>query len=369
MKPKLHDWLALNRLPGIGPKTQLELIDHFGSVRNVFSATQADWVAIGLKPDVIAKIKQPDWSAIEKELVWLHDSGDRAILTWDDPQYPDLLRETPGAPTILYIKGRVEFLSIPQVAIVGSRNPTAQGVDLARRFSMELVAAGFGVTSGLALGVDGACHQGAIDANGVTIAVLGSGLQRVYPAKHRNLAQRVSERGALVSEFSPAVGPLPEHFPRRNRIISGLSLGVLVVEAAKRSGSLITARYALEHGREVFAMPGSICNPLSRGGHSLIKDGAKLVETVEDIIDELGAVMPAVSPIVNTQTINEKQEVLATEHQLLLNCMNCGMVSVDNLLSSTGLSPEKLFAMLTELELAGKIEAVPGGYSLPIAKK
>ncbi len=280
----LRYWLALNRTPGVGTVTFHDLLERYGDPAGVFTSGTAH---PSLSPASSAWLKDPDWDLVDQDLRWL-EGPDNHLLTLGHPDYPTLLAELPDAPPLLFVHGDPGVLSLPQLAIVGSRNPTPGGESTARDFARHLAAAGVTVTSGLALGVDGAAHEGALDAEGVTVAVMGTGLDRVYPARHRDLAHRIAVRGALVSEFAPGTPPKGDHFPRRNRIISGLSLGTLVVEAALRSGSLITARLASEQGREVFAIPGSIHNPLARGCHALIRQGAKLVETGQDILDELG---------------------------------------------------------------------------------
>ncbi len=259
--------------------------------------------------------------------------------------------------------GNPAVLATPQLALVGSRNPSAAGRDLAHDFARHLCGAGLTVTSGLALGIDAASHQGALDGEGLTIAVTGTGLDRVYPARHRDLAHRIAQRGALVSEFVPGTPPLAEHFPRRNRIISGLSLGTLVVEAALASCSLITARLAAEQGREVFAIPGSIHNPLARGCHSLIRLGAKLVENVQDILEELG---PMVSDMpYNTVLCSGENSVtgldLDDNSLKLLDCVDFSPTSIDTLVERSGLTPEQVSSMLLVLELHNIVESASGG--------
>src|SRR5215472_4667184 len=254
-----------------------------------------------LTPHVVRQVELPaaarqflasvDHAAIEGDLVWLTAHGARIVLA-TDPDYPPRLRQCPDAPAALYVLGSVEALSAAQLAMVGSRSPTAAGRATAREFAAWFAGAGLTVTSGLAVGIDAASHEGALAGGGATVAVFATGLDRVYPAEHAALARRIRAAGALVSEFPPRTPPLRRHFPCRNRIIAGLSLGTLVVEAARYSGSLITARHALDYGREVFAIPGSIHSPLSRGCHQLIKNGAKLVEEARDVTEELGFSLP-----------------------------------------------------------------------------
>jgi DNA processing protein len=272
------------------------------------------------------------------------------------------LRQIADPPPVLFVKGDVSLLNYPQLAIVGSRNPSPVGAETSYAFARSLSACGLTITSGLALGVDAAAHRGALDGNGATIAVTGTGLDRVYPAQHRKLAHAISARGALVSEFPPGTAPKPDHFPRRNRIISGLSLGTLVTEAALRSGSLITAQQALEQGREVFAIPGSIHNPLARGCHSLLRNGAKLVEEICDIIDELGQFQPAVSTRApNQRSISPAIPGLDQQQQMVVNNLGFEPTSMDTLIERTGFSADNLATSLLSLELAGLVSAVPGG--------
>ena len=242
--------------------------------------------ALGLKPPSVEVIRHPDWTIIDNDLAWLSQNNNYAI-TFNEANYPYQLKEIADPPPILFVRGNPDLLAAPQIAIVGSRNPSASGEETAFNFAKTLSQHGFTITSGLALGIDAASHRGALSAKGYTIAVAGTGLDRVYPARHKDLATEIVNTGAIISEFPPGTTAKANHFPRRNRIISGLCQGLLVVEAAKQSGSLITARMALEQNREVFAIPGSIHNPLARGCNALIRQGAKLVETTQDILEEL----------------------------------------------------------------------------------
>ena len=280
----LIDWLALCHAPGAGTATIHRLLESFSTPANALRASNGQLQQLGLKQSAINALRKPDEAGIARDLEW-HEQPNNHIITCHDPAYPVLLSQLPDPPPLLYVHGSVDLLSEPQLAMVGSRNPSRSGQQTAVDFARHLASAGLVITSGLALGIDAACHQGALDVNAPTIAVMGTGLDRVYPARHRDLALRIAEQGSLISEFPIGTSPQPGNFPQRNRIISGLCLGTLVVEAAIRSGSLISARYALEQGREVFAIPGSIHNPLARGCHYLIRQGAKLVETAEDVID------------------------------------------------------------------------------------
>jgi DNA processing protein len=274
-----------------------------------------------------------------------------------DQHYPEQLKEISDPPPVLFVRGNPELLLLPQIAIVGSRNPSALGVETAIAFAKTLSHHGFVITSGLALGIDAASHQGALSADGYTIAVAGTGLDRVYPARHLELATEIVRTGAMVSEFPPGTLAKANHFPRRNRIISGLCQGLLVVEAAKESGSLITARMALEQNREVFAIPGSIHNPLARGCNALIREGAKLVETTQDILEEFHQYIQQDENI----QANILQTTLDLEQQTLLNRVMFSPTSIDRLVEESGSSVEVVSSMLLILELQGYVEANAGG--------
>jgi DNA processing protein len=360
----LTDWLTLYHAPGIGPARFHRLLDILSFPANILNADTRQLHQFGLPDSTIEALRKPDIQAIEHDLEWQTKPGNR-IITFHNPDYPALLREISDPPPLIYIHGNIEVLQEPQLAMVGSRNPTAAGRQTAIDFARHLSASGLVITSGLALGIDAAGHQGALDAGSPTIAVMGTGLDRVYPARNRDLARQIAEVGILVSEFPPGTPPRPENFPRRNRIISGLSLGTLVVEAAIRSGSLISARYALEQGREVFAIPGSIHNPLARGCHNLIRQGAKLVETAQDIMDELGALAIALSPDnTTTRTPRGKETMpqLAEEYAQLLESIGFESTSIDMLVKTTHLTPAEVSSMLLQLEMNGYIAANPGGF-------
>ncbi|MDJ0812112.1 MAG: DNA-processing protein DprA [Woeseiaceae bacterium] len=296
---------------------------------------------------------------------WLQSAGNRIIVN-DDDDFPELLRQIPRAPERLYVKGNVECLHMPALAIVGSRNPTEAGKRNAFEFARHLGGAGFCIVSGLAEGIDTAAHRGALDAGAATIAFLGHGIDRVYPASNHELAHEIAAQGALVSEFPLGTHPERSLFPQRNRLISGMSLGTLVVEAARRSGSLITARLAGEQGREVFAIPGSIHNPLSRGCHKLIRQGAKLVETAEDIVAELA---PLSSHLLQTSlestTKHEKPEHDDGDYAHLRKFIGFDPIGIDELAANSGLTIDQVSSMLLILELEGEVESLSGGrYSL-----
>ena len=282
------------------------------------------------------------------------------IVLSTDPEYPPLLKQTAGAPAALYVQGALPLLATPQLAMVGSRSPTPAGRSTAREFAAWFARAGLTVTSGLATGIDAASHEGALRVDGATIAVFGTGLDRVYPPANRGLAERIRAHGALVSELPPGTAPLPENFPRRNRIIAGLALGTLVVEAARDSGSLITARQALEAGREVFAIPGSIHSPLSRGCHQLIKAGAVLVEEADDVTKELGFSFSKEQLTSAPAAVRGPGE-LDKEYEMLLDALGFAPATIDSLVARTELPSESIASMLLILELEGRVAALPGG--------
>ncbi|MBK8164258.1 MAG: DNA-protecting protein DprA [Gammaproteobacteria bacterium] len=356
-------WLALLRAPGIGPVRFRELLQRLGSPRAVFQLPPRELAStVQLPTESVRYFERPAWSDVENDLRWIAQPGHHA-LTLHAPGYPPWLREVHDPPPVLFIQGDPVCLSLPQVAVVGSRNPTPAGLDLAHEFALELARHGLAVTSGLAAGIDAAAHRGALAAGGITIAVAGTGLDRVYPVRHEKLAAEIRRTGALVSEFPLGSPPLPDSFPRRNRIISGLSRGVLVVEAALRSGSLITARYALEQGREVFAIPGSIHNPCARGCHALIRAGAKLVESIHDILEELHPAAIGFQPSMPDDArcgaaINSSlDETMAA----VLRQIDYAPTTVDCLIERTRLPSERLCPILLELEMTGHISAAPGG--------
>jgi DNA processing protein len=354
---ELRFWLALHRAPLIGSRRFGALLTRFGTPKAVFEASPAEWTAIGLPDKTIAYLQKPDWRAVAGDLGWLN-GPECHCLTYDNPRYPALLREIADPPPLLFVEGDPEILSLRHIALVGSRNPSPAGRRTAYDLAKALVPSGFGIVSGLALGIDAASHRGTLDAGGVTVAVAGTGPDQVYPSQHRALAQEiVARRGALISEFPPGTEPKAGNFPRRNRIISGLALGTLVIEAAAQSGSLITARLALEQGREVFAVPGSIYSPLSRGCNDLIKEGAKLVQGVNDILEEFASGIP-VEPR-NRLAIPPPEG--DEPHWALLKCIAYDPTSVDTLVAVTGASPESIASMLLLLELHGYVESVPGG--------
>lgn len=354
-------WLTLVRAPGLGPAACARLLERFTDLPAVLAAPPSVQRDCGLAEATVDYFQKPDEARIEADLAWL-GRPDHHLIPWDHALYPPLLREIADPPLVLFVLGDPAVLARLQLAIVGSRNPTRDGHHTAFEFARHLVGAGLVITSGLASGIDGAAHRGALAGGGPTVAVAATGLDRVYPAMHHELAREIASNGALVSEFPPDTRPLPGHFPRRNRIISGLSLATLVVEAAPRSGSLITARLAAEQGRETFAIPGSIHNPLARGCHALIRQGAKLVETAADIIEELGPLAQAANPGPDRPAAAGELAVeLDDEYQNLLRCLEYAPLSVDILVERSGLTPDCVSSMLLVLELQGYVSSAAGG--------
>lgn len=354
----LAAWLRLYRTPGIGARAFQRILERFPTPEAFLSAPREAQMQTGLSAGTLAGMTRVDEAGVEADLRWL-EAADHHVLRCIDPVYPEWLRCIPVPPPLLFVVGEPAVLAQPQLAVVGSRNPTPGGADNAHDFAAHLVHAGLIITSGLALGIDAAAHRGALDAGGPTIAVLGTGPDRVYPARHRALAYAIAERGALISDLPTGTGPRREHFPRRNRIISGLALGTLVVEASPYSGSLITAQHALEQGREVFAIPGSIHNPLARGCHALIRQGAKLVESAADILEELPPL--AAVPEIPAGAADSEASPLDRDHHRVLAALGHDPVSVDVLLQRTGLTPDTLSSMLLHLELMGYVAVCPGG--------
>ena len=363
-RDELAAWLRLAMTPGVGPTGARRLLAAFGLPQHVFGQSVEALGALGSAAQVRAlRTEPPGWQEqVETTWAWLQASdpaAPRRLLTLADAGYPPPLLQTEDPPLLLYVQG-VPLVQWPRaIAVVGSRNPTPQGAINARQFARSFAQAGLAVVSGLALGVDGAAHEGALEGATAgalaTIAVVGTGLDRVYPRQHLDLAHRIAGRGLLVSEYLLGTRPLRENFPRRNRIIAALGLGTLVVEAALKSGSLITARLAAEQGREVFAIPGSIHSPQARGCHELLRQGAKLVETAQDVLEELA---PQQAPPATAGAVSAPA---ASKEPFLLQAMGFDPVGLDALIARTGTGAADLQAQLLELELAGHVARLPGG--------
>lgn len=356
-------WFVLARanLPA-GELTRL--LDEFGDAPGITAQRDSALTRLGIRESSRQAIVHPDQEAIAADLAWLeHD--DCHIVHRQSPDFPRLLSGLADPPALLYVRGDVEALHLPALAIVGSRNPTRGGMRNSIAFARHLAATGFCIVSGLAQGIDTAAHIGALESGGKTIAVLGHGIDRIYPAANRDLAHRIVGSGAIISEYPLGSPPRREHFPQRNRLISGLALGTLVIEAAKRSGSLISARLAAEQGREVFAIPGSIHNALSRGCHQLIRQGAKLVESADDIVSELG---PLVGHLMqNEAELKAAEDVVPArdaDYDTLLRAIAHDPVTADQLAAESGLTIEQVSSMLLILELEGEVEALKGGQYL-----
>jgi DNA processing protein len=348
-------WMILDAIPALPKRTLLKLLTYH-SIEQLLQLPKDHLQAYGLKERQITALLKPDLTLIESHLSWLDSSAENHIICYDSPHYPPLLKEISSPPLLLYLQGNISLLSTPQIAIVGSRNCTPYGKEKAYQFAQQLSAAGFTITSGLAIGIDGSAHQGAINKEGDTIAVLGTGLNNIYPKRHLKLAQQIKENGLLVSEFWPNAAAFPSNFPRRNRIISGLSLGVLVIEASKRSGSLITARYALEQNRDVFALPGSIDNSEACGCHQLIQQGAKLVMDAQDICDEF------MHLCVPPSSAAEKTATSAAASHPLLKHIDFHLTTLEQLLDRSGFDVASLQNQLIELEITGRIAVTTQGY-------
>ncbi|MBT9476634.1 DNA-processing protein DprA [Polaromonas sp.] len=366
---ELQSWLRLALSPGIGNTTARKLLATFGSAQAVFAQSGATLRQLGSDKLASALLTEPPTLAaqLQTTLDWLQAGDDRRVVALGDAAYPSELLDIEDPPLMLYMLGTLAQQApaaakqaAVKLAIVGSRNPTPQGEANARQFARAFGSAGICVVSGLALGIDGAAHDGALLGGGDTIAVVGTGLDRVYPKRHLALAHRIARQGMLISEFPLGTPPLTANFPKRNRIISGLSRGTLVVEAALQSGSLITARLAAEQGKEVFAIPGSIHSPQSRGCHALIKQGAKLVELAQDVLEELH--LPATGLAENAdravQSANSENDEAENP---LLAALGFDAVSLDALQARTGLDTARLQAQLLELELNGQVARLPGG--------
>ncbi|MGR3806965.1 DNA-processing protein DprA [Pasteurella testudinis] len=372
--------LRLNQIPQLGASAVLRLLKRV-PMTDLLNYRHAELAALGWNSQQIQRWLQPKQEYIQPVLAWLEQSAVNQVMTIFDEDYPYLLKQSGSAPLILYLQGDRTLLNEPQIAMVGSRDCSDYGEYWSRYFAAQLSLQGYVITSGMALGIDSYSHQAALAAGGKTIAVLGSGLNQIYPKRNRKLAQQISEQGALVSEFIPDQAPLAENFPRRNRIISGLSLGTLVVEADVKSGSLITARYALEQNREVFALPGAVQNRFSRGCHSLIKQGALLVESYQDILENLSSDLwqnrplkpepqlakqqlteQSVTAAITTAAKPTQPTKSAVAYPELYRHIGYQPISADDLATAANLPIAEILSQLLELELEGAICTVSGGY-------
>ncbi|MBA3661627.1 MAG: DNA-protecting protein DprA [Gammaproteobacteria bacterium] len=355
MDQELENWLVLHHT-NLGPQKIFNWLKHFQSPSALRFATHSELVDLGIVCKDIERLRQSYEKDIAQDKQWLNEAN-HSILSFTDLRYPLRLKQIAVPPLILYVQGNVATLATDHIAIVGSRQASFTGLRNAKQFATVLARSGFTITSGLAYGVDAASHQGALDAQGLTVAVAGTGLHHFYPKMHAKLGgEIIKHRGAIISEFSLDTPPLAKNFPQRNRIIAGLARGVLVVEAAIKSGSLITARLALDEGREVFAIPGSIHQPLVRGCHHLIKQGAKLVENANDILEEFGLTLFNLTPIATIDSHLEKGDAE------LLGQIDYEITPTDVIILRSPLSESEVAASLLRLELAGFICSIPGGY-------
>lgn len=355
-------WLMLLKAPNVGVRTFYKALQVFETPEQVFLASRTQRKACGLfHQDALDFIEQNDTSLVRPDLDWT--KGDNChLLCLIDDTYPKQLKTIADPPPLLYVRGDVSYLSLPQIAVVGSRNPSPSGKQNAHEFAHSLAKHGIVIISGMASGIDASAHIGALEADQPTIAVCGTGLDRIYPAKHKSLAHQISTKGALISELCIGTAPISTNFPRRNRIISALSLGTLVVESSIKSGTMITAKLSAEQGKEVFAVPGSIHNPLSKGPHQLIKQGAKLVETIEDIFEELPLNPPSAK---HTHKSSVCEKNTNNNASVLLKYLSCEVMSVDEIVEKSNLNPQIITQELLLLELENKVVKVNDfGYSL-----
>ncbi|MBI3653277.1 MAG: DNA-protecting protein DprA [Acidobacteria bacterium] len=366
---EIRDWVALSFVTGVGSRTALTLIDRFATPAHCFRASPQELEAAGIKRDTIEQLKSSEpFHRADQELRELEKTGGTPLVI-ASPQYPALLRETYDPPIVLYSYGDLHrALARPAIAIVGSRRCSTYGRNVAEMLARELAGRGVTIVSGLARGIDSAAHLGALEGRGLTVAVIGTGLDEVYPKENKKLTEKIKDQGALITEFPLGTPPLPQHFPFRNRIISGMTLGVMVVEGAERSGSLITARMAYEQGREVFAVPGNITSSKSFGPNYLIKDGAKLVQTWRDVVEEFPTEMK--TTILAAEPGDKRAEQLSmdevalseNEKRVYSKLKSDDQIHIDELIALTKLSLSELLAALLSLEMSNRIKQLPGKY-------
>lgn len=363
---KQRDWLVILNAPSLGGASLIKLIEDLGGASAVAAASGRELSRCGLSDEAVAAITKPDEARIESDLQWLSQPN-RHLLCWDDDAYPVLLQRIDNPPAALFVEGDPGCLWQPQIAVIGSRNPTAGGLDHARDFATTLARQGMTITSGLASGIDSAAHKAALDAGALTIAVNGTGLDQVYPSSSRAIAGRIRRQGAMISELPLGSPPKRQHFPSRNRIISGLSLAVLVIEAGLNSGTLITARKAAEQGRDVFALPGSLNNPMAKGCHRLIREGARLVETTSDIMQELGPVAAELQMAIRQRldlpddtakkASGVKDSMLDdADYRRIWEALGYDPRPVDTIIDQTGLGAREVSSMLLIMELKGMVK-------------
>jgi DNA processing protein len=366
----LDAWLTILQAAQGEQRDWFDALEKLGSPQALVAESARGLAALGMSEDAIRRLKSPDEAVLTRWRRWL-GKPQRAIVGFGSEGYPQLLANIPDAPLALWLEGAEQtLLRAPQLAIVGSRSPTSAGRDTAQRFAQYLSELGLTITSGLATGIDGASHRGALKGIGKTVAVLGSGLDIIFPRVHEGLARQIAENGLLISEYAPGVTPRKFHFPQRNRIIAGITVGTLVVEATRRSGSLITARRAGDYGREVFAIPGSIHNPLARGCHALIRQGAKLVEEAGDVLVELAPLLQIDLTAIRVTAESEKPPSTLDDpvYADVLKNVDFAPTTIAELMERAGLTAAELSSMLLVLELEGFVEALPGGRYSRLAK-
>ncbi len=362
----LSPWLTLVHTQGLGPGLLRRLLESFGTIDAILGASNSKLTQAGLSEKIVNAMRAVDDAAMQADIDWMNSAADRSIITRDSPQYPARLKEIADPPLVLYVRGDPDVLRTPQLAIVGSRKPGHSAEKHAFEFASQLAGMGITITSGLALGIDGCAHRGALSAGGYTIAVTATGLDRVYPAKHQQLAQEIAAESAIISEFPIGTNPHAGFFPRRNRIISGLCYGTLVVEATVKSGTLTTAAHATSQAREVFAIPGNIDNPQSRGCHALLKNGATLVESVADILEVIAPLLPAKVDFASGEqpaaaVPGNNNTPLDQQSLQLLEALGHDSMSLDDLSERSGFDIVTVTRITTDLELQGQIKTVSGG--------
>lgn len=362
---ELKNWLRLAQIPNFSVSGVIKLKQKFNlGLSELYSTSRSSLESIGFNQLQIEAILHPNITVINASLEWLNTAKNRFLLHFGHPSYPNLLKEISSPPPLIYGYGNQKYLNSHQIAMVGSRSPSPQGKENAKFFASHLSECGWTITSGLALGIDGLSHQGAVSVGNITIAVLGTAIDKMYPRRHIHLAEKILQNdGVIISEFAPNTPGRPEFFPRRNRIISGLSVGTLIVEAAIKSGSLITAKCALEQNREVFALPGNIHNPMSAGCHHLIQQGAKLVTCLEDINEEFKHLILSAKPITDKKVVNsEKNMSQSLASDKLLDSVDFEVTALDIVAQRSGIEVADVMSQLLEYELRGLVASVPGGY-------
>lgn len=353
-----RNYIALTTLKGLSSKHLALTLERFAPIEDLFNLTYAQKIELGIPAPLVDTFNTIDWKNVDDICDWEQRGSHHHLLTLIDPSYPSILKEITDPPPLLYAKGNLDALKPSALAVIGSRRASIHGLSNAYNFSKDLARKGLTIISGLADGIDSKAHQGALEAQGLTIAVMGTGIDNVYPYRNTSLAKSIENTGLLLTEFPLGAAPKPYHFPRRNRIISGLSLGVIVIEASLKSGSLITARLGLEQGREIFALPSSLDNPTAKGCHYLIKEGAKLIENINDIIEEF----PDQLSLRHRSTEEKLTKKLELKTNSLVKFVGYELTPINTIMLSSGLSPQIVNSQLVDLELKGLIKSALGGY-------